>query len=412
MILGNDGVRGSGALSYELVCATAGRIHVVAYRLTDDRGVANGKRARIITERLRLSGSAVRRVVRHCEKARRENKRPTRPTPPSPWRLVGHIRRSRIGVQRPAHALPEDLQALPYIPVIVSATPWFVILAVLALILSVISRRWIAMLMALACIGLQVWWQWPFFSASTKLPAAVDAAMASTRADTGDMIARVMTFNVYKGHADAKAIVDIVRDQRVEVLALQETTNDFVKKLDEAGIHSYLPYSQVSSSDGVYGNGIWSATELGRPVDDEVGSSASFMPGGTVTFGGGKAQLRFVSVHTTAPIPGYWSRWKRSLDELASMRSREGSRYVFMGDFNATTDHTPFRNILGNRFSDAARQSGHGFTFTWPSNKLPLPRFAGIDHIVLDKDIIAGQMQVKSVAGSDHAALLATIVVQ
>ena len=105
------------------------------------------------------------------------------------------------------------LQALPYIPVIVSATPWFVILAVLALILSVISRRWIAMLMALACIGLQVWWQWPFFSASTKLPAAVDAAMASTRADTGDMIARVMTFNVYKGHADAKAIVDIVRDQ-------------------------------------------------------------------------------------------------------------------------------------------------------------------------------------------------------
>ena len=308
--------------------------------------------------------------------------------------------------------LPEDLQALPYIPVIVSATPWFVILAVLALILSVISRRWIAMLMALACIGLQVWWQWPFFSASTKLPAAVDAAMASTRADTGDMIARVMTFNVYKGHADAKAIVDIVRDQRVEVLALQETTNDFVKKLDEAGIHSYLPYSQVSSSDGVYGNGIWSATELRRPVDDEVGSSASFMPGGTVTFGGGKAQLRLVSVHTTAPIPGYWSRWKRSLDELASMRSREGSRYVFMGDFNATTDHTPFRNILGNRFSDAARQSGHGFTFTWPSNKLPLPRFAGIDHIVLDKDIIAGQMQVKSVAGSDHAALLATIVVQ
>ena len=120
------------------------------------------------------------------------------------------------------------------------------------------------------------------------------------------------------------------------------------------------------------------------------------MPGGTVTFGGGKAQLRFVSVHTTAPIPGYWSRWKRSLDELASMRSREGSRYVFMGDFNATTDHTPFRNILGNRFSDAARQ----------------PRFAGIDHIVLDKDIIAGQMQVKSVASSDHAALLATIVVQ
>ena len=154
MILGNDGVRGSGALSYELVCATAGRIHVVAYRLTDDRGVANGKRARIITERLRLGGSAVRRVVRHCEKARRENKRSTRPTPPSPWRLVGHIRRSRIGVQRPAHA-PRGPAGAAVHPRDRIRDAWFVILAVLALILSVISRRWIAMLMALACIGLQ-----------------------------------------------------------------------------------------------------------------------------------------------------------------------------------------------------------------------------------------------------------------
>ena len=50
----------------------------------------------------------------------------------------------------------------------------------------------------------------------------------------------------------------------------QAFTDKDMSLLDEAGIHSYLPYSQVSSSDGVYGNGIWSATELRRPVDDEV----------------------------------------------------------------------------------------------------------------------------------------------
>ena len=33
-----------------------------------------------------------------------------------------------------------------------------------------------------------------------------------------------MTCNVYKGHADAAAIVNAVRDNHVEVLALQETT--------------------------------------------------------------------------------------------------------------------------------------------------------------------------------------------
>ena len=218
-----------------------------------------------------------------------------------------------------------------------------------------------------------------------------------------------MTFNVYKGQADPQAIVELVRDQRVEVLALQETTEDFVKKLNEAGIEHYLPYAQVSSSDGVFGNGLWSATPLADPADDDVNSSASFMPGGTVDMGG--QQIRFISVHTTAPVPGYWQQWKRSLDELGLMRGHPDTRYIFMGDFNATYDHTPFRDFLGDRFVDAARESGHGFTFSWPTNRAAVPMFAGIDHVVLDQGMKAGQCKVVKVEGSDHAALLVTVAV-
>ena len=106
-----------------------------------------------------------------------------------------------------------------------------------------------------------------------------------------------MTFNVYKGQADPQAIVELVRDQRVEVLALQETTEDFVKKLNEAGIEHYLPYAQVSSSDGVFGNGLWSATPLADPTDDDVNSSASFMPGGTVEYGWPADSIRIRAHH-------------------------------------------------------------------------------------------------------------------
>ncbi|WP_239519327.1 endonuclease/exonuclease/phosphatase family protein [Bifidobacterium ramosum] len=311
-----------------------------------------------------------------------------------------------------ARALPSDLQALPYVPVVVSATPWFALTALVGLVLALMGRRWIAALVAILCLGVQVWWQYPFFHASATLPGRAIAAVSQASANTKDTYARVMTCNVYKGRADAAAIVALVRDQRVEVLALQETTDAFVQALDDAGIKDYLPYAQVSTSDGTYGNGLWSASPLVNPADDDVNSSASFMPGGTVRFGeDGGTTIRFVSVHTTAPVPGYWRQWKRSLDELALMRSHTDARYVFMGDFNATTDHTPFRDFLGSRFTDAARQSGHGFTFTWPTDKPPLPRFAGIDHIVLDRGIVAGQMQVKPVAGSDHAALLATIAI-
>lgn len=306
-----------------------------------------------------------------------------------------------------ARALPSDLQELPYVPIIISATPWFALLGLVALLLAILSRKVLAALIAIAAVGLNGYWQYPFFYSTTPLPQAAYNAVAASEANTSDAFARVMTFNVYKGQADAQSIVDTVRDQRVEVLALQETTDDFVKALKDAGLEHYLPYSNISSSDGVYGNGLWSATPLAQPVDDEVNSSASFMPSGTVDMGGNA--IRFVSVHTTAPVPGYWRQWKRSLDELGLMRSHTDTRYIFMGDFNATYDHASFREFLGNRFIDAARISGHGFTFSWPTNKTGLPMFAGIDHVVLDQSMRAGQCKVVKIAGSDHAALLVTV---
>ena len=315
-----------------------------------------------------------------------------------------------------ARELPADLQALPWVPVIAAAAPWFVLPAVLGVVFGAIGRRGFTVLVALACIGLQAWWQYPYFAASRPLPAEAGAAVSQASAVTTDRYARVMTCNVYRGSADAATIVGLVRDQRVEVLALQETSADFVAALDDAGIGDYLPYAQVATSDGIYGNGIWSATPLGSPSDDDVDSSASFMPGGTVTFGDpagaeNTADIRFVSVHTTSPTRGYWAQWRRSLDELALMRADTDVRYVFMGDFNATTDHAPFRGFLGTRFVDAAMAAGHGFAFTWPADRIGVPRFAGIDHIVLDRDIAVGQVTTATVPGSDHAALIATIAV-
>lgn len=306
--------------------------------------------------------------------------------------------------------LPADLQALPYVPVIVSATPWFMLVALIALVMAIMSRRALAALIAIAALALNIAWQYPFFATPTPLVQAAKNAVAGSAANTTDAYARVMTFNVYKGRADAQSIVDLVRDNRVEVLALQETTDDFVQRLNDAGITRYLPYANVSSSDGMYGNGLWSATPLGNPSDTDVDSSASFMPGGTVDLGGN--QIRFISVHTTAPVPGYWDLWKRSLDEIARLKTDTDTRFILMGDFNATYDHTPLRTMLGDRFSDAVRISGHGLAFSWPTNRPYLPRFAGIDHVILDQGMTAGQCSTVKVSGSDHAALLATIAVQ
>lgn len=305
--------------------------------------------------------------------------------------------------------LPADLQALPYVPLVLFFVPWFIGVAAVALGLAVLSRRMVVALLALACLVVNCWWQYPFFAPSRPVSVAATSAVAHSIADTDDQYARVMTLNVYKGEADAQAIVDLVRNERVEVLALQETTSEFIEKLKNAHIETYLPYSQVSTMDGAYGNGLWSATPLADPVDDAVNSSASFMPSGTVAFVGGQKQVRFVSVHTTSPWQGDWRQWKRSLDELGLKRADEGTRYVFMGDFNATMDHASMREFLGTRFHDTAYGSGHGFAFTAPANLFAVPALTAVDHVVVDSDMTAGQVQAKRVSGSDHAALLATI---
>lgn len=307
--------------------------------------------------------------------------------------------------------LPEELQRLPYVPEVAALAPEFVIVAVLGLLCALASRRWFTALLALLCSCTLAWYQYPFFVPSATFPSAAQQAVSERVPDTRDGYVRVMTANVYMGQADPQAIVNMVRDERVEVLALQETSKRFIGGLERAGIDDYLPYSQVSSSDGRFGNGLWSATPLDSPSNDDVHSRSSFMPGGTLSFPGGKGDVRFVSVHTTSPQPGSWAQWSQTLDDLCAKRADTSKRYVFLGDFNASYDHTAFRNFLGDRFTDAARESGHGLVFTWPDDIRGVPRFVGIDHVILDRGMSAGQVRSEPVPGSDHAALLATIAV-
>lgn len=49
-----------------------------------------------------------------------------------------------------SHILPAEIQAWPYVPIIVSLVPWFAILAVIALICGIVSKRTMSVLLAIA----------------------------------------------------------------------------------------------------------------------------------------------------------------------------------------------------------------------------------------------------------------------
>lgn len=340
--------------------------------------------------------------------------------------------------------LPLELSALPLVPNVVAATPLFALLAGASLVLSLLPFAWrgrhvaraLVRLVAIVVLVLESTWIAPALMPTQR----VSDARASVSAGANATALTVMTCNVYKGAADPTAIVSAVRENHVEVLALQETTVDFVERLQAAGIDELLPHSQRSSSDGVYGNGVWSAYPLADVASDDIGSSASAMPAGTIEVeraDRGIARVRLVSVHTCSPSLGYWGLWRKSIEELGVVRERlladPTCAYVLMGDFNATWDHAPFRAMLGvdetgaantadaetgdggesaaaaaTTLHDAAHECGRGLTATWPAGG-PVPPLAGIDHVVTSSAVVATGVSALAIPGSDHLALLATL---
>ncbi len=298
------------------------------------------------------------------------------------------------------------------VPELVAFVPWTIIPFGIVFVIAMVCRRRIAMI--LAGVGLVF-----LFAAYAGylMPTTTLSTEAQTTADTGvstsDNVVRIMTLNVSNAGADPVEVVQAVVANNVEVLCLQEVTNDYIAQLEAAGIANYLPY-QVVSEVGYVNNGgrncIFSAAATSNESSDLLPVITSSMAACTIEVGG--VALRFVSVHINSPHLGGESWWAEGLSAVAELANYDHT-YVICGDFNATWDHTRFRELLGSTFVDAGEQAGEGLHFTYPANSI-VPAVLEIDHIVYSQGagIVVGDLTTLEISGTDHMALLATLEVQ
>lgn len=312
---------------------------------------------------------------------------------------------------------PNGLDGKRYIPLIVAFVPWMAVLSAAILLISLISRRRVLAVISVLCLVMQLVWHAGFLSPRVSLSSAARTAVASATASVDDRYARLMTLNTRNGQADAAQIVRTVREQHVEVLALQELNSSMISRLNEAGIRELLPYSVVasaSSSDNGGVNGLWSAAPMSERTGDLIPIEASSIPAASIDFDG--TVIRFGSVHPFSPRPSNQGLWDRGLGSISQLREDDHT-FVLMGDFNATWDHASFRYLLGGRFVDAGENAGEWFHMTYPANKklfgvIPVPAAVEIDHIVHDRGVVVGDLDAVTVSGSDHNALLGTLEVR
>ena len=313
--------------------------------------------------------------------------------------------------------MPNGLDGKRYIPLIVAFVPWMAVLSAAILLISLISRRRVLAVISALCLLTQLVWHAGFLYPRVSLSSAARMAVTSATASVDDRYARLMTLNTRNGQADAAQIVQTVREQHVEVLALQELNSSMISRLNEAGIRELLPYSVVastSSSDNGGVNGLWSAAPMSERTGDLIPIEASSIPAASIDFDG--TVIRFGSVHPFSPRPSNQGLWDRGLGSISQLREDDHT-FVLMGDFNATWDHASFRYLLGGRFVDAGENAGEWFHMTYPANKklfsvIPVPAAVEIDHIVHDRGVVVGDLDAVTIAGSDHKALLGTLEVR
>ena len=312
---------------------------------------------------------------------------------------------------------------------LVAFTPWFVLPAGAAVLLALPARRPWAVLPAGALLALQLLWLFPPDRVADRFLAREADPRAGGQQSTGQSQAAapaaeltVMSLNAWKGQADAAEVVRLVRENGVGLLAVQELSPAMERRLDSEGLGALLPHRISRSRDGAGGGAVYSTHPI-VPLDS-VDGSAFHMP--TVQLeldaGGRPASLTVTNVHTKAPVWGRAGQWRSELAALDRLAARPGN-VLMLGDFNATLDHAEFRQMLeGSAGAGTGEPASRGplvdagaaalarLVPTWPMAGPPLPGVV-IDHIVTGPRVRSSGYSVLPVAGTDHAAVLASLSV-
>jgi endonuclease/exonuclease/phosphatase (EEP) superfamily protein YafD len=262
------------------------------------------------------------------------------------------------------------------------------------LLLGLATRRWgscTGAVLAVAVLGAGV------------LPRAVADAQPEV---TGPALT-VASTNLYYGQADPRAVVELVRSHDVDVLSLQELTPPAVAALDAAGLRELLPHRVFRPEPRAAGTGLASRYPLQERAST-LPSSYHWQPAALVDLPG-TSEVEVVAVHAVAPVGRIQpDEWRAEIADLPPPLPGPATR-LLVGDFNATLDHQPLRELLGTGYRDAADAVGRGLLATWPTDTL-MVSVAAIDHVLVEQTCRVRSFGTLLLPGGDHRAVVAEIV--
>lgn len=218
---------------------------------------------------------------------------------------------------------------------------------------------------------------------------------------------RLMTVNLLHDRCDPSDFARVLEEVDPHVVVTQE-----LGPMCADVLASRFPHHHLRPALGFLGRGI--ATSLDASFGD---IDMPGRPGTEAVVSVGRLSVRIAGVHLLNPIQFPWWDMVRTrrgqLDELFEWLNDDGAqRVVVAGDFNASPRWPAYRQTarrLDDLVAGWADRVGTQTERTW-GWRPGWPRMLRIDHI-FGEGMLAERVRVVPVKGSDHAAVVADLVV-
>lgn len=365
---------------------------------------------------------------RNSKNTLRKHKSGKKRSPMAVWILL-----ILIAVWMGLHFLPTKYERYRPIPDATALISLLIVPLVILFFVAVSHRSFWQSLVSLILIAINLVWSIGYVtplprqvSTIFSMPAQNSAVTpgqtaAQTAQTTQTASVTVMTLNGRYGRADASSIVHAVEQNHVDVLCMQEVTEDLVKRLDQDGLTARLPYSQLGESgenDNGGFNAIWTRQ---APVESHPASlpiASSNVP--TATIFVGNQPVLFASAHPMSPGRG-GQAWQQSLSSLGAFgrlnnpllaNRTQVTSQVVMGDLNSNLHHTALRDVLKAGLTDSGYQLHKGMNLSFPASWPLFPALIEIDHVLYAGGIHATSLKTVATPHTDHKALIGTLALE
>ena len=213
---------------------------------------------------------------------------------------------------------------------------------------------------------------------------------------------RVCSMNVLSTNKDFQKALDVIEEEKPDVLVVQELSPPWVEKLKV--LAEKYPYQKNSPQNGNFGLGIYSKfpmknTKVKTLCDVNIPTIITDLEIGNKT-------ITLIGTHPTPPLIHGFRNRNEQFRNLNKLVKKQKKPVVLTGDLNCTSFSYSL-NLMTDGTNLKDTRLGFGLQPTW-SVDIPLVNIP-IDHCFISEELKTANRRVGNSTGSDHYPIIVDI---